>query len=277
MVLRLMGAGLTTQAIADELRINRKTITRWRASLEGFDEACSLVIGWARLDTEGARGEIDKIVASWTPGGLVFHEQLREVVERVSAGAATPQPAREVDLPVAREREAVLGPEAAVAPELLDEPELGEVAPEPAEPEVINRDGRLVVRYPAPGSSGPTPAASADEITGLRPPTPAEWLAKLAAIAENQAEPPQVRVVAMGCVSSALFGGPHSKMPSRQSESAPSPAAEAAEREARQRGRDAGVPASVWQEARANFLGPAPEPNEASGEREQVEPEASTA
>ncbi len=272
MILRLMGEGLTTSATADKLGLSRKTISRWRASLAGFDEACTNVSGWARLDTPSARAEIDRVVASWTPGGLVLHELPGEIDDRARQRAAgglvvesDPVPARGVE-PVVR-----VEPEIVVAAPVAGERDVAERPPQ-AEPEVLSRDGRLVVRHLVGESSTPPGAAAIGEgHTGLRPPTPAEWLAKLAAIAENQEEPPQVRVVAMGCVSSALFGGPHTK-PTRQSESTPSPAAEAAEREAREKGRDAGVPASFWQDARMKFLGPAPQPAGVEVGKDEGEP-----
>jgi AcrR family transcriptional regulator len=240
----MMGDGMTISAIAAELGINRKTITRWRASLEGFDEAAERVLELARLGTQHALMEIGALVDSWTPGGLVVHES---------------------------------GPQAEVepAPVEVTQAELEDAGP-PGEPEVIGRDGRLVVTRRMPGSRT-SPRATDGPYTSKRPPTPPEWLAEMAAIAKDKTQPERLRAVAMGCVSSALFGGPGMRLPIRQSESTPSPSAEAAEREARQRGRDAGVPASVWQEARQNFLGPAPEPSEAAGDREQVEPEISTA
>jgi len=227
-ILRLMGVGWTIAAIAADLRLNRKTITRWRTSSEEFGEASDRVMELARQGTPAALAEIDQIVAAWTP------------------------PPRR--------------------------PELGEVEPEhvePTEPEVLGRDGRLVTRR----APAPMPSDIAEDVyTSKRPPTPAEWLAEVAEIAKDPNEPERLRAVAITCVSSALFGGAGSRLGARQADAGPSPAAEAAQQAARrERGRDAGVPASVWQEARANFLGPAPLPNEASGEREQVEPEASTA
>jgi hypothetical protein len=232
-----MGVGWTIAAIAAELHLNRKTITRWRTSDGEFGEASERVMELARDGTPTALAEIDQLVAAWTP------------------------PPRRLGLREAELREAEL-----------------EVAG-PEEPEVIGRDGRLVTRL-APGS-GPSPRAHDDAYTTKRPPTAAEWLAEMAEIAKDPNEPERLRAVAMGCVSSALFGGPGMRVGVRQSDAGPSPAAEAAQEAARrERGRDAGVPARVWQEARQNFLGPAPEPSAAAGEREQreqVEPESSTA
>ncbi len=228
-ILRLMGVGWTIAAIAADLRLNRKTITRWKASVEEFGEASERVMDLARQGTPAALAEIDRIVAAWTPPPR--RPELGELVEPEGAG--------------------------------------------PTEPEVLGRDGRLVTRR----APAPMPSEIAEDVyTSKRPPTPAEWLAEMAEIAKDPNEPERLRAVAITCVSSALFGGPGVRLGGRQSDAGPSPAAEAAQEAARrERGRDAGVPASVWQEARANFLGPAPEPSEATGNREQVEPEISTA
>jgi hypothetical protein len=80
----------------------------------------------------------------------------------------------------------------------------------------------------------------------------------MAKIGLDKKQPERVRAVAIAAVSSALNGGPVRGRPAELEE--------VVAQAARERGREQGVPASVWQEARKNFLGPAPEEAEQGGE-----------
>lgn len=111
-------------------------------------------------------------------------------------------------------------------------------------PDVLDSTGREV-GAPAPGGV-PYPV--------VRAPDQDEVLAIAAKIAMDTNEPERLRAVALAGLLSARCGGPvRFGKPSDEITAA-------AESAARERGRDPGVPASVWQEARENFLGPAPEP-----------------
>jgi len=69
----------------------------------------------------------------------------------------------------------------------------------------------------------------------------------MALLSKDSSQPAQVRAVAIAAVSSGVLGGPVRRPV--EAEQVPSQV----------RGRDPGVPASVWKEARKNFLGPAPD------------------
>ena len=139
-----------------------------------------------------------------------------------------------------------------------EQPEL-----ERAEPAVLDTSGREIVIEPAPGTVAvrrPKPP-----YTTVRPPTLAEWTATMAALAVDTNQPERIRLGAIASVTATLAGGPGGRLNRPVDDVA---VAEAA----RERGRDAGVPAQVWQQARENFLGPAPE--DAAGERDAHPPGA---
>jgi hypothetical protein len=167
--------------------------------------------------------EIDAIVRSWTPGGLVSQAELDAIVA---------------------------GPEA--EPD-SDDPELGPRLSDTGatDPDVLDAEGHELVVRPTLGTSQPRKPKS--PYTTVRPPTLAEWIAELAAIAKDKNEPERIRHTAIVSATAALAGGPGGRVGRPVDDAAVVEAA-------RERGREPGVPASVWQEARQNFLGPAPEP-----------------
>jgi hypothetical protein len=125
-------------------------------------------------------------------------------------------------------------------------------APPPTciEPDVLDASGTVLAVQGERRSAAPI-----SPYTTVRPPTKDEWLAEMAALALDRKEPERVRVMAGVSVSALLQAGVGGRW-AKPEEVVDAAVAEAA----RERGRDPGVPASVWQEARQNFLGPAPEP-----------------
>jgi hypothetical protein len=122
----------------------------------------------------------------------------------------------------------------------------------PIEPDVLDARGKTITTR-----EGQKPERASPYTTD-RPPTQAEWLAEMAKIGLDKKQPERVRAVAIAAVSSALNGGPVRGRPAELEE--------VVAQAARERGREQGVPASVWQEARKNFLGPAPEEDEQGGD-----------
>lgn len=246
-VLRRIGNGGTAEQAADDCKINRKTISRWRKTHKDFREAYARAVYLAGLGTEDARGKLDALVLAWTPGGLVTPAERAALArpdgdaelepetdfEPVPAGAEPLDPAQgDVD-------------EVAVAG--AEQPELERV-----EPDVLGADGRELVIVPKVGAGGPR-RPKPHPYTTTRPPTLAEWTATMAAIAVDVNQPERVRLGAIASVTATLAGGPGARLNRPVDDVA---VAEAA----RERGREAGVPATVWQEAKRNFLGPAPAP-----------------
>ena len=238
-ILRLVGSGLTAKDAAAKVGICRKTVTRWRQGLAGFSAAVDRAAALSSGTSPAERAALDELVRMWTPGGLV--ELAPEpVAPRLEAPAARPAPAPA----------AVATTTAAGDPELvIHKTQAREPAerPECVEPDVLDARGteltKLKRRPPGPDAE-PEPAP----YTTVRPPTSAEWLSAMAALSLDKRQPPRVRAVAIAAVSSVLHGGP---MRGR----AP---AEAEQVASTVRGREPGVPASVWKEARENFLGPDP-------------------
>jgi len=118
--------------------------------------------------------------------------------------------------------------------------------------DVIGSDGRTIAS--GDGASGDAAADPSAPYTTRRPPTRDEWLAEMARLSLCPNTPERVRAVCIAAVTSGLLGGPgdRSSRPKGLDDLDVTEAARAA------RGREAGVPASVWVEARRNFLGPAP-------------------
>jgi hypothetical protein len=117
-------------------------------------------------------------------------------------------------------------------------------------------------RERAPSAPRPSPAGqlTADQMyPRRRAPTRDEWVSMMADLALDPMQPSSVRCAAIASGNAALVGQQLRRGAADQA--ADAGAAEAA----RERGRDAGVPANVWQEARQNFLGPAPVPEAEQG------------
>lgn len=134
------------------------------------------------------------------------------------------------------------------------------------DPDVLGADGSEITLQ---GALPSKPFVS--PYTKVRPPTPDEWIAEMAAMAKDERQPERVRVTAIAAVTTGLLGGPggRSRRPAELDDPAMAAAAQA-------RGRDPGVPASVWQEARRNFLGPAPAQADDSKGGDVVELEQAT-
>lgn len=107
----------------------------------------------------------------------------------------------------------------------------------------------------ARGNEITTQAARRDETspyTTVRPPTRDEFHAMAAALMMDDRAPERLRMTAVAALSSGLNGGPVRARPVDLEDVAGAAA--------RERGRDPGVPAAVWEEAKERFLGPAPDP-----------------
>lgn len=232
-VLRLIGAGFTAKDAAHKVGVNRKTIARWRSGLAGFGEAYNRALLLSHDGGPVVREALDRLVREWTPGELL---ELHESAAQKEVAPAAPSPVTDTSP--------------------ASEPE--HVKPDPAperppakrttcvDPDVLDERGKeltsRVAHRPEP-DPGPAPYTTA------RPPTPSEWTAEMAKLALDPSQPASVRAVAIAAVSSRLNGGPMRGQ---------SPA-DIEEVTGTVRGRDPGVPASVWKEARKNFLGPAPD------------------
>lgn len=255
-ILRLVGDGATGRDAAAKLGINRRTVIRWREQIAGFGEAYDRAAKLSREETAEAREELDQLVAAWTPGA-----------------AAKPDPEHEPDpetLKARLEREPEWVRERLRPLLKSDGPAepTSVAAPSAVVPDVLDSSGAEITVH----GSRP-PAKPASPYTTARPPTRDEWLAEMAAMAKDPKQPERVRVTAIAAVSTGLFGGPggRSTRPADLDDVAMAAAAQG-----QARGRDPGVPASVWQEARRNFLGPAPAPADDSKGADVVELEQAT-
>lgn len=231
LILRRLGAGGTITAAGVDAGVTRKTIRRWRSPgawcVVGFDSACERVTALAASGAPGARSEIDKIVHAWTP---------------VIVPDDGPSP---LDAVETRRWAAVGGV-----------PVLGERDSDVTEPDVLDTDGREIV---ASRSNPPRPPAPRQEhltaeqlYPSRRGPTHDEWTSMMTDLVMDPTQPASVRCAAIASNTAAFANQAPRRVAADQ--------AEAVVEAARERGRDPGVPASVWQEARQNFLGPAPEP-----------------
>lgn len=250
-ILRRIGTGGLVEQAADDAGISRATVARWRKKLEGFGTAYSRATELAAIGTPESIAEVGALVQAWTPGGLVSEAERAAIAHPADDDI---EPESEVEF------EAELEPEPA-ATTGSDDPVVAVPDPEPehpaVEPDVLDHDGReLVVSPPPVGKAKPRPKSP---YTTTRPPTLAEWTAEMAAIAKDVNQPERVRLGAIASVTATLAGGPGARLNRPVDDVA---VAEAA----RERGREAGVPASVWQEAKQNFLGPAPEQPEQGGD-----------
>lgn len=245
-ILRLVGRGATGKEAAAAVGISRKTIIRWREQVPGFGEAYERAMELGRDGSAKARGELNLIIAAWTPGGIAAAElepgpdSEIVVVSRRAAAAPEPEPKSTDGDPLEREPEWV---RERVRAAMASAPVRAE--PEVVEPDVLDAAGAEIS---VSGSRPPLPPAP---YTTVRPPTLDEWISEMAALARDPEQPERVRVTAIAAVTSALCGGPggRSTRPAHIDDATVAAAA---------RGRDPGVPASVWQEARRSFLGPAP-------------------
>jgi hypothetical protein len=230
-VLRLVGEGKTCSAAAARVGLNRKTVQRWRTSIPGFGAAYDQAV---QLSSKGEDGRdlLELLTRSWmldAPDTLPtrapsVNEALRMIQNSArskpsSEPAATPSE----EAPVTAERRS-----AAVEPDVLDA-QGQEIAVQGERPEV---------------------AAPPSPYTTQRPPTRAEFNSMLAQLIMRDKTPERVRAVAIAALNSSL---PDEPSRSRRLPEIEEPVVTTA------RAREQGVPASVWQEARRNFLGPAPE------------------
>jgi len=134
---------------------------------------------------------------------------------------------------------------------------------ESALPDVLGRDGRVLVSGERVEQEGQLEQPGGQIYTSKRPPTRDEWIAMMTDLALDPAQPDRLRLGAMASVSTALGNGPAGRAGRASDRVAELQAAEQQEAAQREKGRDAGIPASVWHEARQNFLGP---PAAATGE-----------
>ena len=127
-------------------------------------------------------------------------------------------------------------------------------APRPVVPDVLDSQGNaLSVQGERPSAASPSPYPTE------RPPTRDEFNVILTRLIVREKTPERVRAVAIAALNSSLPEGETRRGQVRTPE-LEEVAAQAA------RAREQGVPASVWQEARKNFLGPAPEEAEQGGD-----------
>jgi hypothetical protein len=251
-ILRRIGTGGLVEQAAADVGISRKTIPRWREKLEGFGKAYNRVVELASIGTPESIAEVEAIVASWTPGGLVSEAE-RAAIAGPTGGEAELELEPETDFepePGDPAHGDVPGVEVAMPD--AEQPELERV-----EPDVLSVDGRELVVSPQLGTG--RPRRPKPPYTTTRPPTLNEWTATMAALAVDTTQPERIRLGAIASVTATLAGGPGARLNRPVDDVA---VAEAA----RERGRDAGVPANVWQEAKQNFLGPAPPEAEQGGD-----------
>jgi hypothetical protein len=232
-ILRLVGEGKTARDAAAEVGINRKTVERWRQRVSGFGDAYDLAAQLSRDNSPEGRGSLDLLVRTWAPGGMV---------SRVSLEGPALVELREVAAAIGETSQAALAEPPSTAAE--PEPPRAE-RPACVEPDVLDARGEEISTQVSRRNE-PSP------YTTVRPPTRDEWLAEMAKLSLDKSQPERVRAVAIAAVSSGLNGGPVRVRPAELEDVAGAAA--------RERGREPGVPAGVWQEARKNFLGPAPDP-----------------
>jgi hypothetical protein len=254
LVLRRLGAGGTITAASVDANVSRKTVLRWRSPgawcVPGFAEACDRVTALASVAAPENRMEIERIVLAWTPSGGddLFDGELAEDEQECWADADGAQPAPE---PAESSFDGGLEP----------------ASPPPAEPDVLDTNGREIVasrpqraRLPAPPRTLAAHPTAEQLYPTRRAPTPEETLSMMADLATDPLQPASVR-----CAAIAYMAAAHKDQAApRRSNTDPAVDPAVAEAASKQ-GRDPGVPASVWQEARQNFLGPAPDPDPASG------------
>lgn len=233
LVLRRLGTGGTITDAAGDAGVTRKTILRWRSPgawcVPGFREACDLVTVLASVATPEARAKIERIVMAWTPSGgddVLGGDGLAEQELECGDDADGAQPP----------------------------------SPPPTDPDVLGSDGRELLasrpsraRLPAPPRTLAAHPTAEQLYPQRRAPTRDEWISMMADLATDPLQPASVRCAAIASNTAAL----EIKATRRSTpEQGVDPGvAEAASKQ----GRDPGVPASVWQEARQNFLGPAPD------------------
>jgi hypothetical protein len=238
LILRRLGAGGTISDAGLDAGVSRKTILRWRSPgawcVPGFREACDRVTALASAGTHHTRAEIERIVLAWTPSGGddVFDGEL-EADEQECWADAEVQAGSGEDPP----------------------------APPPANPDVLDTDGRELVATRPPRARLPAPARNiaahptAEQLyPQRRPPTPDEGLSMMADLATDPLQPASVRCAAIAYMAAAFKDKAASRRPGAE-QGVDAAVVEAASKQ----GRDPGVPASVWQEARQRFLGPAPD------------------
>jgi hypothetical protein len=230
-VLRLVGDGLSGTETAAALGLNRKTLSRWRAGIEGFGDAYEQAVRLSFDQTPAGREALDLLVQTWTPEGIDAFVTLT-ATRSGSVPSSAPQPASQAE-----------------DSEEADPPAPGEsspMSPVRIDPVVLDARGRKITR------SSRRVVDPSEPYTKVRPPTRDEWLADMAAIALDETQPERVRVTAQASVTALLQPSP-GRAPKLAGEVEDAAVAAAA----RERGRDPGVPASVWEDARQNFLGPA--------------------
>jgi hypothetical protein len=255
LILRRLGAGGTITAAGVDAGVTRKTILRWRSPgawcVTGFGEACDRVSEIAASGGADARAEIERIVLAWTPAGC--EAELVDVDFDLIPPGEQQRWAAVGGLPVL---------EAQARP--VDAGHDGQVEPSSpvTDPDVLDTEGREIVGSRAPSGRAHT---RSQDLTGehlsaeqlypkRRAPTRDEWNSMMADLAMDSLQPASVRCAAIAS-GNASFNQAAPRRPVADPGVDPA-VAEAASKQ----GRDPGVPASVWQQARQNFLGPAPDP-----------------
>lgn len=249
LILRRLGAGGTITAAGMDVGVTRKTIQRWRSPgqwcVPGFGAACDRVIALAPARTPEAFEEIEQIVDAWAAPAPLVYRGGDDVLDQLGDH------------------------------EQAEDDGAGDLAPL-AEPDVLDVDGRELAsrgraaRAPAPRIAPPAHLTAEQLYPKRRAPTREEWISMMADLALDPLAPASVRCAAIASGNAALVG----QQPRR---AAPELTPESVAAEARERGRDPGVPRSVWEEAKRSFLGPAlvPDADDSAG-GDVVELEQST-
>jgi len=243
-VLRLVGEGGTCIEAAERIGVDRKTIVRWRKSIPGFGAAYDQAVELSR--DPDASGELDLLVRSWRTASE------NDAADAGSVAAVTPPP------PKPRP------PKPPDPARVASMPVLPRAA-KPVVPDVLDSQGNAL------SVQGERPAASPSPYPTERPPTRDEFNVILTRLIVREKTPERVRAVAIAALNSSLPEGDARRGQVRTPELEQVVAQAAASR-----GRDAGVPASVWQEARRNFLGPAPDARDGDQGGEVVDLEQAT-
>jgi hypothetical protein len=280
--LELIATGMKQSDVVAELGTTERSLSRAmaRPTHDGlkFGAAINVAKELLARGTPEAQAALSQLVDAWRPP----EPEPPPVVEPEPEPLPEPEPV-ELPLPELPVPDPVEPP--ITPPEPVANPSpvtTGEDATFEREAQggAITKPDRVVVEAEVvsrPRKPGRPPKVDPNAVPEPPPPYPAtreELREKLFefywAKMHDKTEHPRMRVVCTQALHSEAFEP-------RFSRAHPSPAAEAIEQQAaRERGRDPGVPASVWQEARRNFLGPAPDEAETDKGGDVVEFEQAT-